>query len=152
MIETFNWLLGLEVALLDKPRTYDAEFEREYDSELPEDQHTRLQVKRFKEDDHGSYWFRVVDGHVRREYGNDADKEKVMVIWRKLTDDPEKDAAALEALLSKYRVNQSDSEFDKIYINGPHGLSLTGQAKSKLLSLEETFMARMWEDTDGAMG
>ncbi|WP_417510830.1 DNA methyltransferase [Methylophaga sp.] len=152
LIETFNWLLGLEVALLDKPRTYDAEFEREHDSELPEDQHTRLQVKRFKEDDHGSYWFRVVDGHVRREYGNDADKEKVMVIWRKLTDDPEKDAAALEALLSKYRVNQSDSEFDKIYINGPHGLSLTGQAKSKLLSLEETFMARMWEDTDGAMG
>lgn len=151
LVETFNWLIGLEVALLDKPRTYEAEFEREHDPELPEDQHTRLKVKRLKEDEQGSHWFRVVEGYVRRTPGSDADKEKVMVIWRKLTDDPEQDAAALEALLSKYRVNQSDSEYNKIYINGPHGLSLSGQAKAKLLSLEETFMARMWEDTDGAM-
>lgn len=151
LVETFNWLLGLEVALLDKPRTYDAEFEREHDPELPEDQHTRLRVKRLKEDEHGSYWFRVVEGYVRRSAGSDVNKEKVMVIWRKLTENPEQDAAALEALLSKYRVNQSDSEYDKIYINGPHGLSLSGQAKAKLMSLEETFMARMWEDTDGAM-
>lgn len=151
LVETFNWLLGLEVALLDKPRTYAAEFEREHDPELPEDQHTRLEVKRFKEDEQGSYWFRVVEGFARRTPGSDANKEKVMVIWRKLSDDPEKDAAALEALLSKYRVNQSDSEYDKIFINGPHGLRLSGQAKAKLLSLEETFMARMWEDTDGVM-
>lgn len=151
LVETFNWLIGLEVALLDKPRTYDAEFEREHDQELPEDQHTRLKVKRFKEDDNGSHWFRVIEGYIRRTAGSDADKEKVMVIWRKLTDDPEQDAAALEALLAKYRVNHADSEYDKIYINGPHGLSLSGQAKAKLLSLEETFMARMWEDTEGTM-
>lgn len=151
LLETFNWLIGLEVALMDKPRTYDAEFEREHDPELPEDQHTRLKVKRFKEDEQGSHWFRVVEGYIPRTHGNDANKDRVMVIWRKLTDDPEQDAAALEALLSKYRVNQADSEYDKIYINGPHGLTLSGQAKAKLLSLEETFMARMWEDTDGAM-
>lgn len=145
LIETFNWLIGLEVALLDRPRTYAAEFEREKDPELPEDQHTRLKVTRFKEAEEGTHWFRIVEGYVRRTPGSDADKEKVMVVWRKLTNDPEQDAAALEALLEKYRVNQADSEFDKIYINGPHGLTLSGQAKARLLSLEETFMARMWE-------
>lgn len=148
LVETFNWLIGLEVALLDRPRTYAAEFEREKDPELPEDQHTRLKVARFKEADEGAHWFRIVEGYVRRTPGSDADKEKVMVVWRKLTDDPEQDAAVLEALLEKYRVNQADSEFDKIYINGPHGLSLSGQAKARLLNLEETFMARMWEGTE----
>jgi len=148
LIETFNWLIGLEVALLDRPRTYVAEFEREKDPELPDDQHTRLKVTRFKEVDDGAHWFRIVEGYVRRTPGSDADKEKVMIVWRKLTDDPEQDAAALEALLEKYRVNQADSEFDKIYINGPHGLTLSGQAKARLLSLEETFMARMWEGTE----
>ncbi len=160
LIETFNWLIGLEVALLDRLRTYAAEFEREKDPELPEDQHTRLKVTRFKEISPSpqpspargegaveGFWFRVVEGYVRRTPGSDADKERVMVVWRKLTDDPEQDAAALEALLEKYHVNQADSEFDKIYINGPHGLSLSGQAKARLLSLEETFMARMWEGT-----
>lgn len=151
LVETFNWLIGLEVSLLDKPRTYKAEFEREHDSELSEDQNTRLKVTRFKEDETGSHWFRVIEGYLRLTPGNDADKEKVMVIWRKMTDNPEQDAAALEALLSKYHVNQSDSEYDRIFINGPHGLSLVGQAKAKLMSLEETFMARMWEDADGAM-
>ena len=151
LVETFNWLIGLQVALLDRPRTYDAEFEKEHDPELPQDQHTRLKVTHFKEDEDGGYWFRVVEGYLRSSPGSNAVKEKVMVIWRKLTDKPEHDAAALEALLSKYRVNQSDTEFDKIYINGPHGLNLSGQAKAKILSIEETFMARMWEETDEAM-
>lgn len=148
LVETFNWLIGLEVVLLDRPRIYTAEFQREQDPELPEDQHTRLQVARFKEAEDGTHWFRVVRGYVHRTPGSDADRERVMVVWRKLTDDPEKDAAALEALLEKYRVNQADSEFDKIYINGSHGLTLSSQAKARLLNLEETFMARMWEGTE----
>lgn len=150
LVETFNWLIGLDVALLDRPRTYNTEFERAPDLDLPEDQHTRLVVKgRLKEADEGSHWFRIVEGTVRRSPDNDADRDKVLVIWRKLTDDPEKDAAVLEALLAKYKINQADSEFDIIYINGPHGLSLSGQAKARLLSLEETFMSRMWADVDG---
>jgi adenine-specific DNA-methyltransferase len=150
LVETFNWLIGLEVALLDRPRTYRADFERETDPELPEDQHTRLVVKgRLKESEDGPYWFRVVEGTVRRNPGRDESRDKVLVVWRKLTDDPEQDAAVLEALLARYKINQADSEFDAIYINGSHGLSLTGSAKTRLLSLEETFMARMWAGTDG---
>lgn len=148
LIETFNWLIGLHVTHLDKPRTYVARFEREADPELPEDQNTRLKAVSLRENEDGAYWIRQVEGHVRRIPGSDEDLAKVLVVWRKLTDDPEKDAAVLEALLAKYKIGTTDSEFDAIYINGPHGLNLTGSARSRVHSLEETFHARMWEGCD----
>lgn len=148
LVETFNWLIGLHVTHLDKPRTYIARFKREEDPELPEDQNTRLKAEGLRENEDGAYWIRQVEGHVRRIPGSDEDLAKVLVVWRKLTDDPEKDAAVLEALLEKYKIGTTDSEFDAIYINGPHGLNLTGSARSRVHSLEETFHARMWEGCD----
>ncbi|QTP55846.1 site-specific DNA-methyltransferase [Billgrantia sulfidoxydans] len=148
LVETFNWLIGLHVTHLDKPRTYIARFTREEDPELPEDQNTRLKAEGLRENEDGAYWIRQVEGHVRRIPGSDEDLAKVLVVWRKLTDDPEKDAAVLEALLEKYKIGTTDSEFDAIYINGPHGLNLTGSARSRVHSLEETFHARMWEGCD----
>ena len=145
LVETFNWLIGLHVTHLDKPRTYIARFKREEDPELPEDQNTRLKAEGLRENEDGAYWIRQVEGHVRRTPGSDEDLAKVLVVWRKLTDDPERDAAVLEALLEKYKIGITDSEFDAIYINGPHGLNLTGSARSRVHSLEETFHARMWE-------
>ncbi|MEX2516762.1 MAG: site-specific DNA-methyltransferase [Gammaproteobacteria bacterium] len=152
LIETFNWLIGLEVALLDKPYICQAEFEREPDPELPEDQNTRWRVKgKLKETGDGDYWLRTVEGYVRRRPDSDTDKDYVLIVWRKLTDDPEKDAAVLEAFLQKKKVNQADTEFDTIYINGPHALTLPGEAKTRVLSLEETFHARMWADVDAGL-
>lgn len=148
LVETFNWLIGLHVTHLDKPRTYIARFKREEDPELPEDQNTRLKAEGLRENEDGAYWIRQVEGHVRRIPGSDEDLAKVLVVWRKLTDDPEKDAAVLEALLEKYKIGTTDSEFDAIYINGPHGLNLTGSARNRVHSLEETFHARMWEGCD----
>lgn len=148
LVETFNWLIGLHVTHLDKPRTYVARFEREEDPELPEDQNTRLTAVSLRENEDGAYWIRQVEGHIRRIPGSDEDLAKVLVVWRKLTDDPEKDSAVLEALLAKYKIGTNDSEFDAIYINGPHGLNLTGSARSRVHSLEETFHARMWEGCD----
>lgn len=145
LVETFNWLIGLQTPHLDKPRTYVARFERENDPELPEDQNTRLKVVSLRENDDGAYWIRQIEGHVRRIPGSDEDLAKVLVVWRKLTDDSEKDAAVLEALLEKYKIGTTDSEFDAIYINGPHGLNLSGSARGRVHSLEETFHARMWE-------
>lgn len=148
LVETFNWLIGLHVSHLDKPRTYVARFERENDPELPEDQNTRLKAVSLRENEDGAYWIRQVEGHVRRIPGSDEDLAKVLVVWRKLTDDAEKDAAVLEALLEKYKIGTTDSEFDTIYINGPHGLNLSGRARDRVHSLEETFHARMWEGCD----
>jgi len=151
LVETFNWLIGLHVEKLDKWRAYDCEFQREHDPELPQDQNTRLKVTNMKQanayvDDAPVYQIRTVEGWVRQVPGNDDLRDKVLVIWRNLSDDPEKDSAFLEALLDKWKINQSDSQFDKIYINGPHGLQLRGSAKTRLLSLEDTFMTKMWED------
>ena len=148
LVETFNWLIGLHVSHLDKPRTYVARFERETDPELPEDQNTRLKAVTLRENEDGAYWIRQVEGHVRRIPGSDEDLAKVLVVWRKLTDDAEKDAAVIEALLEKYKIGTTDSEFDTIYINGPHGLNLSGRARDRVHSLEETFHARMWEGCD----
>ena len=52
----------------------------------------------------------------------------------------------LEAFIDELELDKADSKYDKIYINGSHGLRLHGSAKTRLLSLEETFMAKMWED------
>ncbi|MCF6191373.1 MAG: site-specific DNA-methyltransferase [Cocleimonas sp.] len=151
LIETFNWLIGLRVEELDKWRSYNAEFSREKDPELPDDQHTRLFANKLKECDAysakaGEYHLRLIEGWCCRTAGDTSNTDKVLVVWRKLTDDLEKDAAMLEAVLNKKGVNQADSEYDLIYINGSHGLQLSGQSKSRLISLEETFMAKMWED------
>ena len=154
LVETFNWLIGLNVVKLDKLdkwRAYDCEFVREHDPELPNDQHTRLKVKgKLKQVDAYSenapaYQIRTVEGWVRRQPGNDELRDSVLVIWRNLSDDPEQDSAVLEALLDKFKINQADTQFDKIYINGPHGLQLHGSAKTRLLSLEDIFMTKMWE-------
>jgi len=152
LVETFNWLIGLHLVKLYKWRAFDCEFKREHDPELSKvDQNTRLKITRIKEtgayaDDAPVYQIRMVEGWVRRVPGNDELRDKVLVIWRNLSDDPEKDSAFLEAFLEKQKINQSDNEFDKIYINGPHGLQLRGNAKTRLLSLEDTFMTKMWED------
>lgn len=156
LVETFNWLIGLHVEKLDKWRAYDCEFEREQDPELPQDQNTRLKVSQMTEanayaEDAPTYQIRMVEGWVRRVPGNDELRDKVLVIWRNLSDDPEKDSAFLEALLDSEKADvgkiiELDSQFDKIYINGPHGLQLRGSAKTRLLSLEDTFMTKMWED------
>jgi len=151
LVETFNWLIGLNVEKLDKWRAYDCEFAREHDPELPQDQDTRLKVTHIKQTDAYTdnapvYQIRLVEGWVRRIPGNDELRDKVLVIWRNLSDDPEKDSAVIETVLEKLKINQSDSQFDKIYINGPHGLQLSGSAKTRLISLEDTFMTKMWEE------
>ncbi len=148
LIETFNWLIGLNVVKLDKWRAFECEFAREKDPELPEEQHTRLRVVgRLKQGDGqvSPYQIRTVEGWVRQVPGQDELRDSVLVIWRKLTDDPEKDSAFLEAYMASMGINQADTEFDKIYINGPHGLQLHGSAKTRLLSIEEAFMQKMWE-------
>ncbi|MBO1923780.1 DNA methyltransferase [Thiomicrorhabdus sp. 6S3-12] len=150
LIETFNWLIGLNVVKLDKWRAFDCEFEREHDTELPNDQHTRLKLAgRLKQvdaysDNASPYQIRTVEGWVRQQAGSDELRDSVLVIWRKLTDDPEKDSAFLEAYLEKLGVNQADTQFDKIYINGPHGLQLHGTAKTRLFCLEDTFIKKMF--------
>ncbi len=146
LIETFNWLIGLHVAQLDRPRRYAAELLRATDAELPADQDTRWICPRIDEQADGEFWFRWVEGHVLAVPGDESSRQRVLVLWRKLTGDAGRDQAVLEAYLAKKKLNPLESEFETIYINGSHALPSDGQAASRVRLIEETFAQRMWED------
>ena len=146
LVETFNWLIGLHVAHLDQPRHYAIELVRETDPELPKDQDTRWRSTAIKERDDGEFWFRAVEGHILSVPGDDLSRERVLVIWRKLTGDSGRNQAALEAWLNKRDINPRESEFAYIYVNGNHALPSDGNAATRVRLIEETFAQRMWED------
>jgi adenine-specific DNA-methyltransferase len=173
LVETFNWLIGLHVEKLHAGRYFTATFVRKPDPLLPEDGHTRLQVNTLSELPVGrgefirptpleeankfaptageglkTWWFRPVEGYVRTVPGDDRHRQSVLVLWRSLTDDPEQDAAVLEAFLTrqmKFDPNRREDKtlYDVIYINGTHNLPKLGKYGEVRL-LEEEFHRRMW--------
>jgi adenine-specific DNA-methyltransferase len=148
LVETFNWLIGLHVDKLHAGRRFAATFVRKPDPLLPEDANTRLQVETLTEAEDGAWWFRPVEGYVRTKPGDDRHRQSVLVLWRTLTDDPEQDAAALEAFLSqqmKFDPTRREDKtlYDIIYINGTHNLPNLGKYGEVRL-LEEEFHRRMW--------
>jgi adenine-specific DNA-methyltransferase len=163
LIETFNFLIGLRVEHLSAPQTFEANFEREKDPELPEDQETRLGVKGMSEvrgqrsavGEEG-FWFRKVEGWVPKDPSildadtrskNPENKEKVLIVWRKLSGDLERDNAVLDEWFRKNRISTQDFEFDTIYVNGSNTLpNLRQEGDSwKVRLIEEEFHKRMWE-------
>ncbi|MDD4020074.1 MAG: DNA methyltransferase, partial [Kiritimatiellae bacterium] len=121
LIETFNYLIGLRVLHSSVPQTFQATFKRITDPELPEDQHTKLVVDgRIRQDEGGPWWFRKVEGWVPKDAANpnNGQREKVLVVWRKLTDDIEQDNLMLDEWFQKNRISTRDFEFDTIYVNG----------------------------------
>ncbi len=148
LIETFNWLIGLHVEHLDCWRGYGAEFRREEDPELPEDSNTRLILQgRMSESDDGEWRFRKIEGYTLRTPGDDSDRERVLVIWRKLSGDLEKDNLMLDEWFKKYRLSTQDTEFDVVYVNGSNNLPNLRQAEEtwKVRLIEEAFHQAMWD-------
>lgn len=148
LVETFNWLIGLHVEHLDRWRGYDAAFKREVDPELPEDTNTRLMLDGgLKETDDGAWRFRKVEGYTLRTPGDHNDREKALVVWRKLTGDLEQDNLMLDEWFRKYRLSAQDTEFDVIYVNGSNNLPNLRQAEEtwKVRLIEEAFHQAMWD-------
>lgn len=148
LIETFNWLIGLHVEHLDRWRGYDAAFKREVDPELPGDTNTRLMLDgALKETDDGTWRFRKVEGYTLRTPGDHNDREKALVVWRKLTGDLEQDNLMLDEWFRKYRLSAQDTEFDVIYVNGSNNLPNLRQAEEtwKVRLIEEAFHQAMWD-------
>ena len=82
LLETFNWLIGLTVRHIAAPRAFRAAFERGTEK--------RLRLKgRLKEEADGPYWFRTVAGTT-------PDGRRALVIWRKLSGEPEQDNLVLK--------------------------------------------------------
>ena len=151
LVETFNFLIGLRVERTDEVRSFDAAFERPSDPELPEDGRTKLVVKdKIHAAADGAWKFRTVEGWLPRNRfaPDDGARDRVLVVWRTLTDDREKDNAVLDAFLRRSGFNALDGEFDVIYVNGSDNVpNLRREGDTwKVRSIEEDFAARMWEE------
>ncbi|WP_245619685.1 site-specific DNA-methyltransferase [Methylomicrobium agile] len=187
LVETFNWLIGLWVRHMAAPQTFSAEFARETDPDLPQDQNTRLRCTRLKPvaldagesggcgsrlihptstmDDNGRvdkaraastkhhdhdeprYWFRLIEGYTLKVPGDNSSKIPTLIVWRKLTDNPEKDNAVLQKyLLDKLQISPREHTYGAIYINGSHTLPnpvIEGE-QIKVRLIEEAFHTAMW--------
>ena len=171
LIETFNYLIGLRVNHIAAPQTFTAEFKRIEDPEIPKDQLTKLilnghmrQIDHCSSStdncslvidncslviDHCPWWFRKVEGWVPKDpqNPNNDQREKVLIVWRKLTGDLEKDNLMLDEWFQKNRISTRDFEFDTIYVNGSNNLPNLAQEGDtwKVRLIEEEFLKRMWE-------
>jgi adenine-specific DNA-methyltransferase len=150
LIETFNYLMGLRVVHISAPQCFTAEFKRSFDPELPTDQRTRLAVDGdIHKDPEGPWWFRKVQGWLPADPANpnNGQRENVLIIWRKLTGDLEKDNVMLNAWFQKIRPSSRDFKLHTIYVNGSSNLPSLKNKKEKwqVRLIEEEFMKRMWE-------
>lgn len=140
LIETFNYLLGLEVKNISAPQIINADFERNNEG--------RLRIKgRISEKPDGKWWFRTVTGTT-------LSGRKILVIWRNFpkTDDAEsieENNLLLDTWFTKKDYSSKDSEFDTIYVNGTNNLEnlKTPEDLWKVRLIEEDFMRLMFEDT-----
>ncbi|MDD5323181.1 MAG: site-specific DNA-methyltransferase [Methylococcales bacterium] len=152
LIETFNWLIGLWVQNMATPHSFSAEFEREHDADLPKDQNTRLLCKRLKADNNGDYWFRLIEGYTLKVPGDNTSKVATLIVWRKQTDDAEKDNAVLQKfLLEKLQISPREHTYSVIYINGSHTLPnpVVEGEQTRVRLIEEAFHHAMWSGEAG---
>jgi adenine-specific DNA-methyltransferase len=142
LLETFNWLIGLTVDAIAAPRTVTAAFTRDTDPDLPKDAPRRLLLDgQVREDSNGLWWFRTVAGTT-------PDGRRTLVIWRKLTDNPEQDNLVLDEWFKKQGYAGRDSKFDLIYVNGDNNLeNLCRPGETwKVRLIEEDFHRLMFEE------
>jgi adenine-specific DNA-methyltransferase len=150
LMETFNYLLGLQVEHIAAPQRLSADFER--------DSEQRLCIKgRLKElstassasprETSSSWWFRTVTGTT-------LDGRKILVIWRnrpggESPEGVEQDNLVLDEWFKKMGYSSKDREFDLIYVNGTNNLEnlKTPDDQWKVRLIEEDFKRLMFEET-----
>jgi adenine-specific DNA-methyltransferase len=149
LLETFNYLIGLEVEHMAAPQRVAASFRRDDDPDLPEGAPRRLLLDgRLRADANGRWWFRAVSGRLR-------DGRRTLVIWRNRpgSEDPEgmeEDNLVLDEWFKKQGYSSKDSEFDLIYVNGDNNLEnlRTPEDTWKVRIIEEDFHRLMFDVED----
>ena len=137
LLESFNWLVGLTVQNLAAPQSFTASFERDSEKRL------RLHGPLKPEAD-APYWFRTVTGTV-------PDGRKTLIIWRKLTGEPEQDNLVLDEWFTLQGYAARESDFALIYVNGGNNLENLKQPGDlwKVRLIEEDFHRLMFEAKEG---
>ena len=134
LLETFNWLIGLTVRHIAAPQIFSTAFKRDSQKRL------RLKGRLEQKVDGGPYWFRTVTGTT-------PDGRRTLVIWRKLSGEPEWDNLVLDEWFTKQGYSAKESEFDLIYVNGGNNLEnlKTPDDLWKVRLIEEDFHRLMFE-------
>ena len=132
LCETFNYLIGLNVARQSEIKRY---------STAPDADGAYEGAVKLRPDDGGNYAFKMIEGKLRTG-------EKTLVIWRTMTDDLIADNAALDAYFAQNFLNPADREFDLIFVNGDNNienLRIDGETwKINLIEIE--MKKRMFEN------
>lgn len=125
LVETFTWLIGLSVDRLEAWRTMRASTERDDEGRL------RL-AEDLESDPGGEHRFRAVTGTLR-------DGRRALVVWRRLTGDPEEDNLVLDEWFAARGFADAHPPFDMVYVNG--GNNLEGLRRP-----EDTWRVRLIEE------
>jgi len=131
LIETFNYLIGLNVVRQGIIRYFDTlTTSKEYAGSVE-----------LKEDNNGLYSFKQIIGRL-------SDDRRVLIIWRNITEDINESNAALDAYFYKNRINADDRNFDLIYVNGDNNLEnlRTDNENWKVSIIEKEFLNKMFEE------
>lgn len=134
LVETFNYLLGIEVIRNERKERYNAIEDKS--SNVP----GAVKLSSSKE---GEYVFKEIEGRT-------LDGEKILVIWRSFTDDIVKDNAALDAYFLKKKYSTQDFEYNRIYVNGDNNLQnlKLDEERWKVVLIEEEFKKLMFDVQD----
>ena len=124
LIETFNWLIGLKVRQTFAPQSFTVSFKRDTEKCL------RLEGC-LTSDTNGPYWFRTL-------MGTTPDSRQALIIWRKLTGNPEKDNLVLDEWFTASYLD-TDYEFDIVWVNGGNNLE-------NIKSPDDLWKARLIEE------
>lgn len=129
LVETFNYLIGLTVTSNGALQGYDAVFSEDTTKPLAATIKTG-----------STYRIKMIEGTNRAG-------ERVLVIWRDLTGDIEKDNAVLDAFFAKKHVNPLDFEYKTIYVNGDNNLQniKTEDENWKVILIESEMKKCMFE-------
>lgn len=128
LVETFNYLIGLQVERNHALRSFAAEFTTgEYGAVAAELRHGT------------TYRFKIVEGTL-------ANGDRTLVIWRDLTGDIIKDNAVLDAFVGHWKIYHGNFEYKKVYVNGGNNLlNLRSDNENwEVILIEEEMKKRMF--------
>ena len=133
LVETFNYLIGLNVA---------SQSAISYWISKPAENPIYEGAVDLVSDDNGPYAFRQIEGVL-------PDGRRALVIWRTVTENVIASNAALDAYFTTYRKNADDRKYDVVFVNGDNNLEIlcSNNESWNVQIIELEFKNRMFEET-----
>lgn len=140
LVETFNYLIGLYVVQNSAMQSYDARFTTSNTGAMSAKLKTGTRYK------------------IKMIEGQNLEQEKILVIWREMTDNTgkreeeidsniQKDNAVLDAFFTTKKMHSPNFNYDKIYVNCDNNLTnlRTEKESWRVTLIEEELKKRMFE-------